>query len=412
MKKIKESKKGKRANGEGCIRLLPNGYWEARITNGYDINGKQKFKTFTSKKQCVVIARLNDFKANRDKFNSNNVVKYSVKEWLKIWYNSYVCNNVRTSTRVSYESIINNHLIPNIGNIKLVELKKVDIEKMYNELVCNGRKDRKKGGLSVKTIRNIHLVLHKAMQEAFEREYIIKNPVCIAKVPTMKNLNIKKKEIEIYSKEDQEKLIKVAKDDYIYGNVVIFALYTGMRKGEILGLQWSDINFRDKIINVNKQLSRLKNYDKDVPSKTNLDIQYNTKTSNSTRQVYMINFLKKLLKKQYKLQLENKKRFGKSYYNYNMVFCREDGYYLDPDTVLSKYHKLSKKANIKQCTFHALRHTFATRALESGMSPKVVSKILGHSSVQFTLDTYTHVLSELQTSEMDKLDKYLNSIAV
>lgn len=409
---MSNSKKTKRANGEGCISQLANGYWEARITIGYDENGKQKFKTFTSKKQSVVIEKLNEFKANREKFNNENATNYSVKEWLDIWYEDYVINNVKISTRISYEGIINNKLVPYIGKIKLVELKKHNIEKIYNKLIKGGRNDNKKGGLSAKTIKNIHLVLHKALKEAVMREYIVKNPADLVNVPTMKGLNLEKKEIEIYSKKDEQELIKIAKEDKVYGTVVIFALLTGMRKGEILGLKWSDINFERRTLSVNKQLTRLKNYDENAKSKTKLDIQYNTKTANSTRKIPILKTLEPILKQHLKYIQANRKALGKLYKNNNMVFCKEDGSYLDPDTVLEKYYKLAEKAKIKKCTFHALRHTFATRALESGMPPKVVSKILGHSSVQFTLDTYTHVLPELQVSEMDKLDDYMKQIAV
>ena len=409
---MNNKKKTKRANGEGHIRQLPDGYWEARITNGYNARGKQKFKTFTSKRQSVVIEKLNEFKANREKFNRENAIKYSVKEWLNIWYEDYVVNNVKTSTRISYEGIINNKLVLHIGKIKLVELKKCDIEKMYNELIRGGRNDNKKGGLSVKTIRNIHLVLHKALQEAVMREYINKNMADLVNVPTMRGLNIKKNEIEIYSKADEQELIKIAKEDKIYGIVVIFGLLTGMRKGEILGLKWSDINFETKKIFVNKQLLRLKNFDKNVMSKTKLEIQYSTKTDNSTRVIPILKTLEPILKKHLEYVQENRRVLGKLYNNNDMVFCKEDGTYLDPDTVLAKYYKLVERARVKKCTFHALRHTFATRALESGMPLKVVSKILGHASVQFTSDIYTHVLPELQINEMDKLDEYMKQIAV
>ena len=399
----------KRGNGEGCIRLLKNGYWEARITVGYDINGKQKFKTFTSKKRAVVSEKLDKFKSERNKLDEINANKYTVKEWLEVWYNCYVVKNVKNSTRVSYEGIIKNHLIPHIGKIKLIDLKKSHIEKMYNDLLTDEKNGKRKGTLSVKTVRNIHLVLHKALQEALEQEYIIKNPASISKVPTMKNFNIEKKEMEVYSKEEQDLLINTAKEDEIYGIVIIFALYTGMRKGEILGLKWKDIDFEKQSININKQLRRIKNYDDSINMKTILRLEYNTKTENSTRVIPIIDTLKVLLKKHYQKQEKWKKLLGKEYKNNDAVFCKEDGSFLDPDTVLQKYKQMTKKANIKNCTFHALRHTFATRALESGMSPKVVSKILGHYSVQFTLDTYTHVLEELKLEEMEKLDNYLKT---
>lgn len=397
-------KRKKRANGEGCIRKLKDGRWEARITIGYYPNGKQKFKVFSRDTQGEVVRWLNEYKKNKELFSSDKVIKYTMREWLKIWYDAYVINNVSVSTRTSYEGIINNHLIPHIGHIKLIELKKVDIERMYMDLLKDKRRKKK---LSVKTIKNIHLVLHKALQEAMQREYITKNPASIANVPTLKSENISKKEIEIYTKDEQDKLIEVSRMDNIYGDLVIFALFSGMRKGEILGLQWDDIDFERRIIKVNKQLQRIKNYDSDIKSKTILRLEYNTKTSNSTRTVPMMNCLEEILKEHYNKQLEIKRIFKKSYNKQNMVFCREDGAPLDPDTVLAKYHKLTENAGIKKCTFHALRHTFATRALESGMNVKVVSKILGHSSVEFTLNTYTHALPDIQRLEMEKLNKYL-----
>ena len=398
-------KRKKRANGEGTIRQLSDGRWEARISDGYTAKGKQHWKTHSSKKQSDVIKWLNDYKANRERFCSNTAIKYTMKEWLDIWYDTYVKNNVKVSTRESYEGIIKNHLVPYIGHIKLLELKKVEIEKMYDELLKNGGKKKK---LSVKTIRNIHLVLHKALQEAVQREYIGKNPASIANVPTLKSQNTKKKEIEIYTKSEQEELIKVFRTDSVYGIVAICALYTGMRKGELLGLQWDDINFENKTINVNKQLRRIKNYEDYETQKTKLSLEYNTKTSNSTRRISMMPCLVELLSEHRENQQKYKKIFGKSYNKLDMVFCKENGTPLDPDTVLSKYHKLVAKAGIKVCSFHALRHTFASRALESKMPAKVVSKILGHSSVEFTLDTYTHVLPDVQAKELEKLNEYLN----
>ena len=206
--KVKERKRTKRGNGEGCISKTSKGYWEARITDGYNADGSQHFKTFGGKSRAIVSQKLNEFIANRDKFNPEIVVKYTVKEWLNLWYESYVIDNVRISTRVSYEGIINNHLIPNIGYIKLLKLKKTDIEDMYRKLI-NIK------GLSVKTVKNVHLVLHRALQEAFEREYIPRNIADISKVPTMKSLNQKKKEIEIYSVSEQKKLLEIAKQDMV-----------------------------------------------------------------------------------------------------------------------------------------------------------------------------------------------------
>lgn len=395
-------KRRKRANGEGYIGKNSKGYYEARITVGYTPEGKQKFKVFTNKDKKIVVEKLNEYKANNDMFN--NIDDISVSIWLDKWYKSYVIENVRVSTRTSYEGIIRNHLNKYIGNIKLRELKKEHIEKMYNALL---KPNEDKKALSVKTVRNVHQVLHKALQEALEQEYIEKNPASISKVPTLKNLNIPKKEIEIYSYTEEQSLINESLTDNIYGDVVIFALLTGMRKGEILGLQWKDIDFNKNIINVNKQLSRVKNYNENIKSKTVLKIIYNTKTDNSTRAIPITNDIKKLLEKHRIEQNKNKEILKDKYSDNDMVFCKVDGIFLDPDTTRDKYCKLAEKANVKKCTFHALRHTFATRALESGMNVKVLSKILGHYSVQFTLDTYAHALIEMKTEEMEKMSSYM-----
>lgn len=275
---------------------------------------------------------------------------------------------------------------------------------MYSTLL---KPSENKKALSVKTVRNVHQVLHKALQEALEQEYIEKNPASISKVPTFKNLNIPKKEIEIYTYKEEQSLINESLTDNIYGDVVIFALLTGMRKGEILGLQWKDIDFNKNIIIVNKQLCRIKNYNENIKSKTILKIIYNTKTDNSTRVIPITKDIKNLLERHRTEQNKNKKILINKYNDNDMVFCRVDGSFLDPDTTRDKYYKLAENANVKKCTFHALRHTFATRALESGMNAKILSKILGHYSVQFTLDTYAHALIEVKTEEMEKMSSYM-----
>ena len=197
------------------------------------------------------------------------------------------------STRSSYEMIINRHLNPYIGHIKLVDLKKSDIEAMYRKLITSGRV-RGTGGLSVKSVRNISLVLHKALDEAMKREYIIKNPTSIANVPTMRSENISKEEIEILTKEEQKRLMAVCEND-VYGIGIITVLYTGLRLGELLGLQWSDINFEENTIEINKQVNRLKDYSEEAPAKTRLGIQHNTKTRTSCRTVALNDILKKRL---------------------------------------------------------------------------------------------------------------------
>lgn len=394
----------RRGNGEGCIHQLKDGSWEARIMIGRNANGNPKFKTFTAKKRSTVSAKLTDYIANRpDK--PHNASKQTMEKWLWAWFENYVDKNVKLSTKVSYEGIIKNNLIPYIGQIKLAELKKVDIEKMYHALLASGRADGK-GGLSIKTVQNVALVLHKALDEAMKCEYIPKNPADIATVPTYRSENHPKKEIIVLSKQAQKALMDVCDND-VYGVAIMTAMYTGVRLGELLGLKWSDINFQAKTITVSRQVNRLKDYSPNAKAKTRLGIQEDTKTKSSQRTISISEPLMEILLRYQEKQETAKKAWKKSYHDLGMIFAREDGYYIDPATFRDHFQKKLNEAGLGHYTIHALRHTFATRALEAGIPIKVVSQILGHASVQITMDTYSHVLPELQSQSMNRIAEYM-----
>ena len=394
----------RRKNGDGSIRELKNGSWEARIMIGRQPDGKKKMKTFTRKTCKEALKALNDFNANRLDIPSN-ASNLTVEQWLWTWFKDYVAINLKDATKVSYEGIIRNNLVPYIGRIKLADLKKVDIEKMYRALLTNGRIDGK-GGLSVKTIHNVALMLHKALDEAMKCEYITKNPADIANVPTLRSENRSRKEIEILSRQNQQALMEVCGDD-VYGVAIKTDMYTGLRLGELLGLKWSDINFQAKTVTVSRQVNRLKDFSPNAKSKTRLGIQEDTKTQSSHRTISLPEPLLEILLKHKEKQEASKKSWGKSYQNMDMVFAREDGFYIDPATFRDHYQKKLKEAGLGHYTIHALRHTFATRALETGVPIKVVSQILGHSTVQITMDTYSHVLPELQSESMNKIAEYI-----
>lgn len=234
----------RRGNGEGGIYHLKDGTWEARIMIGRDVKGKPTFKTFTSKKRSVVAAKLANYIANQKGIEPRSNGNMTVAKWLLKWFDDYVDKNVKISTKSSYETIIQRHLIPYIGHIKLDKLKKADIEEMYLTLLKKGRADGK-GGLSVKTVNNVALVLHKALSEAMKHELIIKNPADIADVPTLRSTNTKKKEVEVLTRQEQEALINACGDD-VYSVAIKVDLLTGMRLGELLGLQWKDINHQNR----------------------------------------------------------------------------------------------------------------------------------------------------------------------
>ena len=392
-------------NGEGGIYPKGN-YWEARIMVGYTDQGKPKIKTFTGKKRSIVAKRLNDFIVNRKRLEADIACNYTVAEWLRIWYEEYVTVNVKTSTRASYEGIINKQLIPKIGKIKLAELKKSHIEALYKELLTNGRADGK-GGLSVKSVKNTAIVINKALNDAVAQEILIKNPASIAKIPGLHKHIAEKKQVEVLNRQEQQLLESACGfDGYEFG--VYMLLNTGARLGELLAITWSDINFENGTLSINKQLNRLKDYD-DKSKKTRLGIQNSTKTRTSTRIIPLPQSLITKLCQYRKWQDENKKALGSAYNDLDLVFAREDGNFIDRATFRCKFKKMLKFLGIKDVTLHALRHTFATRALESGAHIKTVSQLLGHASIQITLDTYSHVSVELKREAMEQIVQYKKS---
>lgn len=195
--------------------------------------------------------------------------------------------------------------------------------------------------------------------------------------------------------------------DDVYGVAIKTALFTGVRLGELLGLQWRDIDYSMNTITVSRQVNRLKDYSPNAKARTRLGIQEDTKTRSSNRPISLPLQLMELLKEHKERQAVEKRKWGKAYKDLDMIFAREDGYYIDPATFRDHYQKRLKEAGLGHHTIHALRHTFATRALEAGIPIKVVSQILGHASVQITMDTYSHVLPELQSESMNKIAEYM-----
>ena len=387
---------GKRGNGEGCIFKNKEGRYEARITKGYNASGKQQFKYFSAKTREEVKEKLNSYIEQQKKGTYVEPNKLILGEWLDSVYENHIVNKVKTSTRASAESIIAKHLKPHFGNVRLNELKGTQIQKFYNSLLVDGRID-KKGGLSPKTIKNIHLVLHGALEQAVKEDLIIKNPLKSVTLPRSHN-----KEIEILSPEEQKRLAEKC-SDHPWGMAILLTLYSGMRLGEVLALTWKDINFDKNILSINKQLSRLKDYSKDAPAKTKLYLRRETKTKSSERIIAIAPVIMEKLKLYKQKQDLERAYWQKCYNNLNLVFCRDDGNLIDPATFRDFYHRTLKKAGMGHKTFHALRHTFATRALESNAPIKVVSEILGHASIQITLDTYSHVSLELQQETMQRM---------
>jgi integrase len=333
------------------------------------------------------------------------IPKETVGEWAVKWMCDIVPLRVKTGTRVSYENIVNNHIVPRIGRHRLAALTQRHINAFYQDLLREGRADGK-GGLSVKTVRNIHIVLHRALRDAVSAGKLPANPASGAELPSGRGAHAKHAP-QVLTLQEQRALIALCGPD-ASGTAVVTALATGLRMGELLGLRWCDIDLAAGTICVRRQLSRLKDYRPGAPAKTCLALESSVKTAASNRVIHIDQTLAGRLRDYKQLQALPPPVSG-SCVPPDMVFTGRKGGFLDPAAFRYRYRGLLNQAGTARRTVHALRHTFATRALEAGVPAKAVSSILGHAGSKITLDTYSHILPEYQAGAIGRVAGYVGA---
>lgn len=411
----------KRGQNEGTIRKRVDGRWEARAIIGRTIDGKPKFKYIYRKTRAEVASELSKVLAELAEDAYIDETKVTFVGWLKTWLETYAKPSIKLSTYTSYETYIRGHITPYFKNLKLKDLNPKILQDFFNTKLTSGRLDNKEGGLSDKTLKNLYNMIHASLKQAYLNEMIKKNICEFIKVP-----KVSRKEMRVLTREEQKNLITASRNHRL-GIVVILDLFTGMRLGEILALRWNDIDFNKNIISVKNTIKRVTTHNIDG-SKTEIILD-TPKTDNSFRIIPLINEMKIELKNHLKIQNREKQIGEMAYNNKNFVFCNEIGkpydqktfknYYnkillecglieLRPKTIRDKIKKGLKskpkpKGSSPNVTFHTLRHTFATRAIEQGMDILVLSKILGHSDPSTTLNKYGHVLPNHKKDNMEKI---------
>ncbi|WP_084665658.1 site-specific integrase [Thermanaeromonas toyohensis] len=317
----------------------------------------------------------------------------TVGEYLLHWLEAYCKPNLAPKTLQSYSYIIHQHLIPALGHIKLDKLQPLHLQEYYSKALQSGRKDGK-GGLSLRSVQYHHRILHEALGHALKWQLVHRNVAEAVEAPRYKRPDVK-----ALSPEEVNKLLAKAKEinhpDYA---LLVTAVYTGMRQGELLGLRWQDIDMTAGVAYVRQILQKL-------PGQPVMFKE--PKTQAGKRQVVLSPAVIDILKAAKKQQAENRLRLGQAYQDYGLVFCRENGLPLDPFTVTHRFKKLAKLAGFPELRFHDLRHTHATLLLAQGVHPKVVQERLGHRSITLTLDTYSHVLPTLQKEAAAKVEEAL-----
>lgn len=398
------AKSKKTASGLGNIRkktVIRNGqqytYWEARYTEGYNSGtGKQVQRSITGKTQKEVAQKLKAATASLDDGTYIAPNKMTVAQWLDIWQTDYL-KGVKPSTISSYHATVKNHIKPNIGAIRLENLTTQDIQEFYNRRF-EGDEDR--SPLSAKTIKNIHGILHKALQQAMLNNYIRSNPSNACILPRIVKKKIKP--LNEYQIADFLKAIKGHK----YEKMFLVALFTGIREGEVCGLQWECVDFSEGSILIDKQLQSLRCDVRGDNEKYALVPTKNSRERTITAAPYVMNLLWQAKKEQ---ELNRKHNTG-FFQDSNLVFTDEFGARITPQALYRAFKLVVCELGMPTVRFHDLRHSYAVVSLKAGDDIKTVQENLGHATAAFTLDVYGHVTEKMKKDSANRMQSFINSV--
>lgn len=377
------------AQGSGTIRQRPDGRWEARFTVGRDPGtGKQIQRSVYGATQKEVRQKLAQAIAAIDNGTYTAPSKMTVGQWLDIWQQDYL-GSVKPFTVRSYTDQIRNHLKPALGAIRLNTLNAHTIQRFYNALSAEQ-------GLSPKTVKNIHGVLHKALQQAQALGYLRFNPSDGCTLP-----RVVKKEMHPLD-EAQSKTFLESIKGHRYEVLFTVTLFTGMREGEALGLTWDCVDFERGTLLIEKQLQQEK--------KKGGQYVFSPLKNDKPRLVTPAAWVMKLLRAHRSRQAEARLKAGPLWENSGLVFTNETGRHLARCTVVKDFKKVVASIGCPEVRFHDLRHSYAVAAIRSGDDIKTVQGNLGHHTAAFTLDTYGHVTREMKQASADRMEAYIKNV--
>lgn len=312
-------------------------------------------------------------------------------EYLDYWKDK-TFSNLEITTKEGYIQKIDKHIKPYLSNILLENLKPLHLQNFYEEKLKNGKLDGK-GGLSERTVLALHRIIHSALEQAVKWQLVIRNVAECVEPP-----KAKKFEAKFLTDKQTEELIHKAKNTDIYIPIML-AIYTGARRGEILGLNWDNVDLEKGIIKIIDNLCATKN---------GLIIKQ-PKTKSGIRTIAISKSLITILRAHKVNQMKNKIRLGKHYQDNNMVCCYEDGHLFNPKRFSAKFNELLQKNELPIIRFHDLRHSHASLLVKMGVQPKEIFSRLGHSNIGITMDYYSHLYEEADREVANMFEKLINA---
>ena len=373
----------KRKSGTGTVRQRSDGRWEGRVVIGYDDNGLPKTKNVLAKTKRECQEKLKTLTESMVGRNDRKVKPDMLfGDWLCYWYETHSKPTLRASTQNNYENVIHNHVLPEIGKIPLNKLSQNDLQQFYGRLKKNGRKrltEQYGAGLSDRMVRMCHAVCRSALERAVRDDLLRTNPAIGCKLPPKKA-----KEMQVLDREELQKFLIQAQADGYY-ELFLLDLCTGLRRGELIALQWEDLNFETGVLTVNKQAYTVNGELQIIPPKTKA----------SVRKLVLPPAVLAVLR-EYRKKVDSRWMFPSP--------VKADRP-ITPGVARRRLQTILERADCKRVRFHDLRHTFATLALENGMDVKTLSAMLGHVSAVTTLDIYTHITGDMQRAAAASIDR-------
>lgn len=358
------------------IYLRKDGRWEGRYIKGRKADGKPIFcsiygKSYNEVKKQLIIIKSTLYRHEDPK----RIWAHSktMADWLEYWLETLIRPNIKANTYLGYRRSIEKHIFPLMGQQEIRKLTAHTIQMAANTLAER---------LAPGTLHGVFRLLKAALLAAQEQGMLSKSPYTNIKLPKLRN-----KRPRVLTEQEQERLARhsLLQEDYAY----LFCLYTGLRVGELAALRWEDIDFENNMLYVKHSVMRLPLGTR-KGAKSTLTIG-NPKSESSIREIPLPLFLMELLRKQ---KSQNCSEF---------IFQGRKGGCIDPRTMQKRLEKICKQSNLKGVHMHTLRHTFATRCLENGVRYEILSELLGHASVQITLNHYVHCTLQDKRAIMDSL---------
>jgi len=374
----------KRGNGEGSVYRTKNGLWRGSYWVPTAAGLKRRYVSGKTRQECS--KKLTKAMADRDGGLVFDAGSLTVGEHVTRWLEDSARGTVRVSTFERYEQITRLHVVPALGVVKLKSLTPAHLRNLYRE--------RLDAGSAPASIHKLHTLLHKSLAQAVNDGLIPRNVSDSLKLP-----RIDREEIDPLTAEEANRLIEAAAGDRLEA-VYIVAIHTGLRQGELLSLRWEDLDLEADALRVRRTLTRTKGtYSVGEP-----------KTKKSRRTVRLTTGAVAALRGHLERQLEEIDRLGSLYQPGGLVFASETGGIINPSNLRNRsFAKLLRRAGLPADTrFHDLRHTCATLLLSRNVNPKVVSEMLGHATIAITLDTYSHVLPDMQEKAAIALEEALS----